>query len=75
MNVQVMKGGKKNSMLMARQKNTISVKCNDCKYTEMYNYGYKIFYCNNDNRKDDMGKLGIGELPEESPEWCPLRER
>jgi len=73
--MQMMKGGMKNSMLMARQKNINTVKCNSCKYAKKYDYGKKIFYCNNDRRKDDMGKLGIGELPEESPEWCPLRER
>lgn len=71
----MIQSGMKNSILMGRQKCMNTVKCNGCKYAEMYNYGYKIFYCNNDNRKDDMGKLGIGELPEESPEWCPLRER
>ena len=24
---------------------------------------------------DDMGKLGVNELPKKSPEWCPLKEK
>ena len=33
-----------------------------------------MYYCDNENRTDDMGKLGENELPETVPEWCPLRK-
>ncbi len=49
--------------------------CNNCKYMKMYDYGSKIYYCDNEDRTDDMGKVGIEQSPEISPEWCPLREK
>lgn len=49
--------------------------CRECGFKKMYDYGKKIYYCDNESRSDDMGKLGVGELPETSPEWCPLREK
>lgn len=39
----------------------------------MYNYGNKIYYCDHEDRLDDMGKLGVDHLPETSPEWCPVK--
>ena len=49
--------------------------CVGCGYIKKYDYGKKIYYCDHEDRTDDMGKLGAGELPEGSPEWCPLREK
>lgn len=49
--------------------------CDKCEYTEIYDYGKKIYYCDHLDRIDDMGKLGVGELPERSPVWCPLRDK
>ncbi len=40
-----------------------------------YDYGNRIHYCDHEDRIDDMGKLGVGELSEERPGWCPLREK
>ena len=49
--------------------------CNECEYLKMYDYGNEIYYCDHADRTDDMGKLGVGELQEKSPEWCPLRKK
>ena len=49
--------------------------CVECKFMRMYDYGNKIYYCDHVDRTDDMGKLGVGELPKGSPEWCPLGEK
>lgn len=49
--------------------------CVGCGYMKKYDYGKKIYYCDHPDRIDDMGKLGVGELPERSPEWCPLKEK
>ncbi|NBJ95586.1 hypothetical protein [Parablautia muri] len=49
--------------------------CAECEFMKKYDYGKKIYYCDHVDRIDDMGKLGVGELPEVSPMWCPLREK
>ena len=49
--------------------------CKKCKFRKRYDYGKKIYYCDHENRIDDMGKLGVGEIPEGSPEWCPMRNK
>ena len=48
--------------------------CSGCEFMKTYDYGNKIYYCDHENRIDEMGKLGVGELSKTSPEWCPLRE-
>lgn len=48
--------------------------CAECEFMKKYNYGKKIYYCDHVDRIDDMGKLGVDELPKGSPEWCPVRE-
>lgn len=48
--------------------------CNQCEFLRMYDYGKRIYYCGNEKRIDDMGKLGVGYPPKTSPEWCPLSE-
>ena len=50
-------------------------KCSGCEYARMYDYGNKIYYCDHVDRIDDMGKLGVEDLPEESPEWCPVKSK
>lgn len=47
--------------------------CKDCEFLKKYNYGKKIYYCDHENRTDDMGKLSVDHLPEINPEWCPVR--
>ena len=49
--------------------------CAECNFMKMYDYGNRIYYCDHVDRTDDMGKLGVGELPKGSPEWCPLGEK
>lgn len=49
--------------------------CAECKFMKRYDYGKKIYYCNNESRTDDIGKLSAERLPETSPEWCPLKEK
>jgi hypothetical protein len=49
--------------------------CAECDFMRTYDYGKKIYCCDHANRTDDMGKLGVGDLPDGRPEWCPLREK
>lgn len=49
--------------------------CAECEFMRKYDYGKKIYCCDHSDRIDDMGKLGVNELPKKSPEWCPLKEK
>ena len=49
--------------------------CAECDFMKKYDYGSRIYYCDHENRIDDMGKLGVGELPKGSPKWCPLKDK
>lgn len=49
--------------------------CAECEYTRMYDFANRIYYCDHVDRSDDMGKLGVDNLPKTSIEWCPLREK
>lgn len=49
--------------------------CSECEFMKMYNYTYKNFYCDNEDRIDDMGKLSVDYPPKTSPVWCPLRAK
>ncbi len=49
--------------------------CAECEFMKMYDYGKRIYYCDNEGREDDMGKLSEGNLPGRNPVWCPLREK
>ena len=44
--------------------------CSECDFKKMFDYGNRIYYCDNEDRGDDIGKLGVGELPKTIPEWC-----
>lgn len=46
--------------------------CAECEYMRMFDYDKKIYYCDHENRIDDLGKLSVDDLPERSPNWCPL---
>lgn len=48
--------------------------CAECDFMKMYDYGNRIYYCDHEDRTNDMGKLGEDPPPKTSPEWCPLRE-
>ncbi len=47
-------------------------KCAGCEFMKMFDYDKRIYYCDHEDRIDDIGKLSVGELPEGSPKWCPL---
>ena len=49
--------------------------CSECEFMKMYDYTYKNYYCDHEDRIDDMGKLGVDHPPKTSPVWCPLREK
>lgn len=48
--------------------------CEKCSYLKCYAIVYQNYYCDHENRIDDMGKLTDNNLHKESPEWCPLKE-
>lgn len=56
-----------------KKNNEVKLHCGECEFVKMYNCGKKIYYCDHEDRTDDMGKLGIDHLPDTSPDWCPLR--
>lgn len=47
--------------------------CAECEFMKMYDYGNRIYYCDHEDRTDDMGKLDVGELSDGNPVWCPLK--
>lgn len=47
--------------------------CAECNFMKMYDYGNKIYYCDHVDRIDEMGKLGVGDVPRVCPVWCPLK--
>ena len=49
--------------------------CAECEFMKMYAYSNRIYYCDHVDRSDDMGKLGVDNLPKTSIEWCPLRDK
>lgn len=48
-------------------------RCSECEFMRMYDITYKNYYCDHEDRIDDMGKLGVDYPPKTSPKWCPLR--
>ena len=48
--------------------------CAECDFMKKYDYGNKIYYCDHEDRIDDMGKLSVDHPTKTSPEWCPLRK-
>ena len=47
--------------------------CSECEFMKMYDYGNRIYYCDHEDRTDEMGKLSVGDVPGICPDWCPLR--
>lgn len=45
--------------------------CSKCRYLKCYAIVYQNYYCDHEDRTDDMGKLIEENLKIESPEWCP----
>ena len=48
--------------------------CSECEYMKMYDIMYTCFYCDHEDRENDMGKLGVEHPPKTSPKWCPKRK-
>lgn len=46
--------------------------CKNCKYLKCYAINRQIYFCDNDNRIDDIGKLSVDREPKGHPKWCPL---
>lgn len=51
------------------------MRCKDCEYVKCYAINKKMYYCDNRNRTNLMGKLGEDNLLETIPEWCPMADR
>ncbi len=47
--------------------------CAECQFMKMYDITYKNYYCDHEDRINEMGKLGVDHPPKTSPVWCPLR--
>ena len=50
----------------------VTMNCKNCKYLKCYAINHQIYFCDNDNRIDDIGKLSVDKEPEDAPEWCPI---
>ena len=50
----------------------MTMDCKNCKYLKCYAINHQIYFCDNDNRIDDIGKLSVDKEPEDAPEWCPI---
>lgn len=48
--------------------------CSNCEFMKMYDYGKKIYYCDHEDRTDDIEKLSVENPPKTSPVWCPIRK-
>lgn len=51
------------------------INCSSCKFMKEYDYGNKVYYCDHEDRTNDMGKLSVNKMPKLCPEWCPLRKK
>lgn len=49
------------------------INCSECEFMRAYDYGNRIYYCDHEDRTDEIGKLSVGDVPGICPEWCPLR--
>lgn len=51
------------------------ISCRECENRKIYDYGNRIYYCDNEDRTNEMGKLSVGDVPGICPDWCPLRDK
>ena len=49
--------------------------CGECDYLKCIAVSKQMYFCNHNDRTDDMGKLTEDNLREDSPVWCPLKEK
>lgn len=45
--------------------------CDGCEFLKCFDYAYKNYYCDHEDRTNDLGRLGVDNPPEKSPKWCP----
>lgn len=48
--------------------------CSDCDSLQCIDYAYKNYYCDHEDRVNDVGYVGVDNPPKTSPEWCPKRK-
>ena len=48
------------------------MRCKECKYVKCYAISKRMYYCDHEDRKDLVGKLGEDVLSDVSPMWCPM---
>lgn len=58
---------------MKNKENKI-LNCSECEYLKVYDIMYTCYYCDHEDRADEMGKLGVEHPPKISPKWCPKRK-
>lgn len=39
-------------------------------YLKCIDYTYKNYYCDHEDKQDDMGSVGVDNPPKKSLEWC-----
>ena len=49
--------------------------CSECGYLRCVDYVYKDYYCDHEDRENDMGYVGVDNPPKTSPVWCPKRTK
>lgn len=47
--------------------------CKECEFLKCYAIRQQVYFCDNKDRNDEMGKLGVNALSEVVPEWCPKK--
>lgn len=47
--------------------------CSECEFLKYIDYAYKNYYCDHEDRENDMGYVGVDNPPKTSPVWCPKR--
>ena len=54
-------------MILMNGKGSRVPHCSECEYLKVYDIVHTCFYCDNEERTDDMGKLDMNNLLEEIP--------
>ncbi len=44
----------------------------ECKFMRMYDYTYRIYDCDHEDRIDDMGRLNVDHLLQTEPKWMTI---
>ncbi|WP_321009576.1 hypothetical protein [Hungatella effluvii] len=49
-------------------------RCGECEFLQCIEFANRNYYCDHENRENDMGFVGTDKMPVTSPEWCPKRK-